>query len=563
MRKTISMFVCIIFTYYATYSCTNFLITKGATIDGSCMITYSADSHTLYGELYFWPAAQYPDNTYIDINEWDTGKYLGKIKQLNQTFSVVGNMNEFQVSIGETTFTGREELQDTTGLIDYGSLIYLTLQRSKTAREAIQIMGQLVSEYGYYSTGESFSISDPNEVWIMEMVGKGSPKIEKDKKGKIKNTVYSKGAVWVALKVPDGYISGHANHARIKNFPLNDPNNCLYAKDVIQFARDRGYFKGSDEQFSFRDAYCPMDYAALRFCEARVWSGFRKVNKEMDKFQAWLLGESSEEMPLWIKPDFKLSLSDVYKLMRDHYEGTFFDMTEGLGAGPFQCPYRWRPMTWKVDSTEYCHERAISTQQTGFSFVAQSRSWLPNPIGGINWFGVDDTYSTVYVPMYCGIQQIPYSYSAGNGDFNNFTWEAAHWVFNWVANYAYSRYSDMIIDIQKTQSELENSFFQLIPMIDQQAAELMKTQPEKALEFITNFSVNQGNMTVARWKQLGEYLLVKYMDGNIKRESKGKFLNNGYTQAAHPKHPAYNEAWYRGIIEKNPEKFRMRSLPKK
>ena len=546
----------IILSWTKSYSCTNFLVTKGASTDGSTMITYSADSHTLYGELFYRPATDYPDGAMFDVADWDSGKPLGKIKQVKHTYSVVGNMNEFQVAIGETTFGGREELVDTTSLIDYGSLMFLALQRAKTAREAIKVMVELVTEYGYYSSGESFSISDPNEVWIMEMMGKGAG---------------GKGAVWVAMRIPDGYISGHANYSRITTFPLENGKTSIssknlkkifepaievvYALDVITFARTKNIFSKDkkDNEFNFANAYCPPDYGAIRFCDARVWSGFRRVNSQMDKYLSYIMGDSPERLPLWIKPDNKLSVHDVMELMRDHFEGTPLDMTQDVGAGPYKCPYRWRPMTWKYDSIDYLHERAISTQQTGFSFVAQSRSWLPNPIGGILWFGVDDTYLTVYCPMYCGITKVPPSYAEGVADMLHFSLKSAFWVFNFVSNWTYTRYSDMIVDVQKVQWELESKFIADVPNIDKKASDLYKTDPKQALAFITDYSVNEGEMTVGRWTMLAQYLIVKYMDGNVKPEKDGKFMTNGYTQAASPGHPAYPKDWYERIVkEKGP-----------
>ncbi len=512
-------------------ACTNFLITRGATVDGSTMITYAADSHVLYGELYYTPAADHLPGEMLDIYEWDTGKYLGQIKQVPHTYSVVGNMNEHQVSIGETTFGGREELRNPEGILDYGSLMYIALQRAKTAREAIEVMTSLVEEYGYYSEGESFSIADPNEVWILEMIGKG--------KGE-------KGALWVARRIPDGYVSAHANQARIRQFPLNDPENCLYAKDVISFAREKGWFEGQDEEFSFRDTYAPVDFGGLRFCEARVYAMFHRVAPSMEFDLKYVMGDpSGKPLPLWIKPEKKLSVRDVMELMRDHFEGTPMDMTKDVGAGPFKLPYRWRPLTWVVDSVRYFNERAISTQQTGFSFVAQARGWLPDPIGGILWFGVDDTYSTVYVPMYCGIREVPKAYAVGTADFQHFSWESAWWVFNFVANYAYSRYSDMIVDIQKVQRQLEGHFLALTPEIDQAAKALYQQSPELAREYLTKYSVKQGQSTVERWKKLLTHLLWKYLDGNVKDEH-GKVT-----------HPGYPMEWYRTIVKETGDKFRV------
>ena len=534
-------------------SCTNLLISKGATTDGSTMISYNADSHVLYGELYYRPAADYPEGSWFDIYEWDTGKYLGKIKQVKHTYSVVGNMNENQVSIGETTYGGRLELIDTTAIVDYGSLMYITLQRAKTAREAIKIFSELINEYGYYSEGESFSISDANEVWILEMIGKGSPK--KDAKGKID---YSKGAVWVAILIPDGYISGHANHARITTFPFQKKNNffdpkqtVFHSPDVISFARKMGYYKGEDKAFSFSDVYAPLDFEAARFCEARVWAQFNRVNKDMAKYEQYAMGyDLINRMPLYIKPDKKLSVHDVIELMRDYYQGTKMDMTKDFGAGSYSCIVRWRPLTWKVDSTEYFNERAVSTQQTGFTFVAQSRSWLPNPIGGIFWFGVDDTYSNVYSPMYCGITKVPETYAVGNGSMMVFSDNSAFWAFNQVSNFAYTRYSDIIKEIQPVQRELETKYIETIPNIDKEASELYKKKPAKALEYITNYSVNTGNETVKRWKQLYGFLFTKYMDGNIKTTIPGQ-RNPKVSQLG------YSNEFYREIVRQTGDKFKV------
>ncbi|PIV60571.1 MAG: dipeptidase [Bacteroidetes bacterium CG02_land_8_20_14_3_00_31_25] len=534
-------------------SCTNLLISKGATTDGSTMISYNADSHVLYGELYYRPAADYPEGSWFDIYEWDTGKYLGKIKQVKHTYSVVGNMNENQVSIGETTYGGRLELIDTTAIVDYGSLMYITLQRAKTAREAIKIFSELINEYGYYSEGESFSIADANEVWILEMIGKGSPK--KDAKGKID---YSKGAVWVAILIPDGYISGHANHARITTFPFQKKNNffdpkqtVFHSPDVISFARKMGYYKGEDKAFSFSDVYAPLDFEAARFCEARVWAQFNRVNKDMAKYEQYAMGyDLINRMPLYIKPDKKLSVHDVIELMRDYYQGTKMDMTKDFGAGSYSCIVRWRPLTWKVDSTEYFNERAVSTQQTGFTFVAQSRSWLPNPIGGIFWFGVDDTYSNVYSPMYCGITKVPETYAVGNGSMMVFSDNSAFWAFNQVSNFAYTRYSDIIKEIQPVQRELETKYIETIPNIDKEASELYKKNPAKALEYITNYSVNTGNETVKRWKQLYGFLFTKYMDGNIKTTIPGQ-RNPKVSQLG------YSNEFYREIVRQTGDKFKV------
>jgi len=523
-------------------ACTNFLVTKGASANGSTYITYAADSHLLFGELYHWPAADYPADSWLDIYEWDTGKYLGKIKQVAHTYNVVGNMNEFQVAIGETTYGGRHELLHGSGLIDYGSLIYIALQRAKTAREAIKVMTDLVSEYGYYSEGESFSISDPNEVWIMEMIGKGKE---------------NKGAVWVARRIPDGYISGHANQARIRTFPLNDHDNCLYAKDVISFAKDMGWYKGKDKNFSFTDVYAPLNYGALRFCEARVWAGFRKVNSKMDKYEDYAIGDNPDNvMPLWIKPDKKLSTQDVMSLMRDHFEGTKLDMTKDIGAGPFHNPYRWRHLTWEVDSVEYCNERAAGTQQTGFSFIAESRSKIPNPIGGIIWFGVDDVSSTVYCPIYTCITETPKSFAVGNGSLMDYSDNAAFWVFNKVSNFAYTRYDMIHPEIEQKQKELENKYIKQINAVDAAAISLFKTDKTEAIAFLTDYSVNTANTMVEKWNKLFNYLFVKYMDGNVK--TKRKKPNNYKYITPNLKQPGYGEDWYKKIIKETGNHFKMK-----
>jgi dipeptidase len=537
------VFVVVIVNYQISNGCTNFLVTKGASADGSTMITYAADSHTLYGELYFQPAKDYPAGAMRDIYEWDTGKFLGKIPQPAHTYSVIGNMNEFQVSIGETTFGGRSELASQNGAImDYGSLIYVTLQRAKTAREAIKVMTGLVAEFGYYSSGESFSIADANEVWILEMIGKGENE---------------KGAVWVAVKIPDGYISGHANQARITTFPLNDKENCVYAEDVISFAKAKGWYAGENKNFSFSDVYAPVDFGGARFCDARVWAGFNKVKSGMEKYASYAKGIiehggannfPTNRLPLWVKADKKLTVQDVMGMMRDHFEGTELDMTKDLGAGPYGLPYRWRGLTWTVDSVEYCNERAISTQQTGFSFVAQSRNWLPDPIGGILWFGVDDAYSSCYAPMYCGITEIPECFKVGNGDMLTYSETSAFWTFNFVTNFTYLRYSDMIKDVQKVQSELENKFVTYVPLIDKAAETLYKNNKEEARSFITEYAVNEANNMTKEWKKLGEYLLVKYMDGNIKKEKDGKFERTEYGLAPQPIFAGYPEWWYKAIV---------------
>jgi len=533
MFKKIIILVAFFGATIASHACTNFLVGKAATVDGSTLISYNADSYFLFGALYRYPAATHAAGQLLDVHDWDSGKYLGKIKQVEKTYSVIGNMNEYQLSIGETTFGGREELVDTTAIMDYGSLIYIALQRAKTAREAIKVMTDLVEEYGYYSEGESFSIADPNEIWIMEMVGKGPG---------------NKGAVWVAQRIPDDCVSAHANQARITTFPLDDKNNCMYAHDVFAFAREKGFYKGKNKDFSFSETYAPLDYTALRACEARVWSFFRKVDPAMSKYLSYVKGETAERMPLWIKPTFKLSAQKLKDYMRDQYEGTEMDMTKGLAAGPFGSKLRCSPLTFKVDSVDYVHERPTATQQTGFTFVAQMRGWLPDYIGGVLWFGVDDAATSLYVPMYCGIKTVPECYRADNGSLLEYSPTSAFWIYNWVANYAYSKYSYMFADVKIVQSKWENDFNTLLPAIDKVATGMNEND---ARTFLTSFSCSQAENSTAAWKKLGEYLLVKYMDGNIKKEKDGKFVQNEYKIPTTIIRAGYPEEFLRQMVKEN------------
>ncbi|MCR4659493.1 MAG: C69 family dipeptidase [Bacteroidales bacterium] len=553
-------------------ACTNFLFTKGATTDGSTMITYAADSHTLYGELYYRRAADYPAGTEFMLVEWDTGKPLFKIPQVAHTYSVVGNMNEHQLAIGETTYGGREECwKSPVKGIDYGSLIYVTLQRAKTAREAIKVMTELASAYGYCSEGESFSIADPNEVWVMDFIGKRQEPVKADVAKKLKYQ-YADGAVWVARRIPDGYVCGHANQARITQFPqepkkwkktkgkglhpaissahidyIYEPEvECVYAADVVTYARACGWFDGQDADFSFCDTYAPLTFSGLRGCDARVYAMFHRVASGMDRYEKYAMGDpNAERMPLWVKPDRKISVRDAMNLMRDHYEGTAMDMTNDLGAGPFNCPYRWRPMGFEVDGQSYIHERATSTQQTGFSFVAQCRGWLPSKIGGILWFGVDDTYSTVYTPMYCGITQIPECFREGNGDMLTYSETSAFWLFNRVTNFVYSRYSDMIKDLQVVQNRLEDGYIADVARFDQRAAKAKDNEIETLLN---DFSNRQATKMMDEWRNLDRYLLVKYIDGNIKKEKNGKFERTANGMAVMPEQRPYRDEWNRMIV---------------
>ncbi len=523
-------------------ACTNILVSRGAAADGSTMITYTADSHQLYGCLYHRPAADHAPGTKVQIHEWDTGKYLGEISQVPHTYSTVGNMNEHQLIIAESTFGGRP-LGDPDGIMDYGSLIYTTLQRARTAREAIAVMSELVNEYGYASGGESFSIADPNEVWHMELIGKGSKLV----KGKNAN----KGAVWVAMRLPEGTIGMHANQARITTFPLSDPENCLYAPDVISFARASGFFSGPDAEFSFADAYCPLEFGALRGCEARVWSAFnRVVEGGMGKYLDYAMGiDASVRLPLFVKPSKKLSAKDVMWLMRDHYEDTPMDMRLGIGAGGHNLPYRWRPMHFTVDGQEYLNERATATQQTGFWFLGQARSWLPDVIGGILWFGVDDSGTSCLTPIYSSTTRIPECFREGNGHMTEYSPTSAFWLFNRVTNFAYLRYDLISADIIKVIHETENRNAAEIPAMDAAAKILYDQDPALAVDFLSNYSVSTAQRLFDRWSELDKYLLVKYIDGNVKKEENGAFKDNGNGQhiPAMPDFPGYDETWQKAV----------------
>lgn len=542
MKKILLLTVLALLAQNRVFGCTNLLVGKYASVDGSTMITYSADSYALFGELYHWPAKKYAKGERLKVYEWDSGKYLGEIAQAEQTYNVVGNINEYQVTIGETTFGGREELVNPEGIIDYGSLIYITLQRAKTAREAIKIMTDLVAEYGYYSSGESFSIGDANEVWIMEMIGKG--------KG-------NKGAVWVAVRIPDDCIAAHANQARIQQFPLNDSKNCIYSKDVISFAKEKGYYTGSDKDFSFAKAYNPLDFGGQRYCEARVWSFFNRYNKDMAKFVTYAKGETQDPMPLYIKPDRKLSLSDTKEMMRDHYEGTALDWSNDVGAGPFHAPYRWAPLEWEVDSVKYCNERPIATQQTAFTFVSQMRSWLPNAIGGVLWFGTDDAAQTVFTPVYCSITNTPECYRKGNGDLYTFSWTSSFWIQNWVSNMVYSKYNYMHADLAKVRQELETKFLTQQEATEKEALELYKKSADKASDFLTQYSIDQAQYAFDKWKKLGEFLVIKYMDGIVRKEKDGEFIRNEHGQPSSPQRVGYSKEHYQRVVRETGDRFKV------
>jgi dipeptidase len=551
-------------------ACTSYLVTKGASFDGSTMISYAADSHIRYGELYWHQGGDWPAGTMITLYDRGTNKALGQIPQASKTYKVVGFLNEFQVSMGETTFGGREELYDTTGIVDYGSLMFLALQRSKNAREAIKTIIQLTKEYGYASSGESFSIADQNEVWIMEIIGKGTEMVYDKKLKKYFNK--NKGIVFVAIKIPDGYVSAHANHSRITKFPLRDGIKSItsedldkifnpevevvYAYDVIEFARSKGFFNGKDEEFSFSDAYAPMNFEAARFCELRVWAFFNRINSEMNKYWDIACGNDlTQRLPLYIKPDKKLKVSDLFAAKRDYLQGTELDMSKDAGAGPFGLPYRWRPLTWKFNDKEYFNERVTVTQQTGFSFVSQMRNWLPDEIGGIYWFGVDDAGSCVYVPFYCGITRPAKKWAQDYGSILKYVDDAAFWVFNRVAHFKYLFYDRVQPEIENQQQMLEQKFFDYQPAIEIAALELFKNDPRKAKEFLTDYSCNMADNVVDYWNEFGNFLMVKYLDGNVKHEMDGKFIENGYGYPKAPMFPGYPPQWKEDVVNKTGDKF--------
>eukprot|EP01004_Peranema_trichophorum_P002841 NODE_1869_length_1774_cov_49.430648_g1587_i0.p1 GENE.NODE_1869_length_1774_cov_49.430648_g1587_i0~~NODE_1869_length_1774_cov_49.430648_g1587_i0.p1 ORF type:complete len:561 (-),score=113.38 NODE_1869_length_1774_cov_49.430648_g1587_i0:90-1736(-) len=520
-------------------ACTNFLVTKGASDSGTPLIAYNADDFTLYGALYYWPSGPHPAGSTRKIIDWDTGKYLGEIPEAPYTYNVVGNMNEFQLTIAETTYGGLDILGHQTGaILDYGSLIYITLQRAKTAREAITTLTGLANKYGYASSGETFSIADQNEVWVMDLIGKGEGTL---------------GVVWVAMKIPDGYISGHANQARIRTFPLNDTENCMYAPDVIDFARSKGLYPkdAPDDLFSFSDTFNPISFEGARFCEARVWAGFREVDPSINSYLDYVRGaDLKNRMPLWIQPNRKVSLNDTFNWLRNHYEGTWLDFRYDVGAGDGQAPYRLRPLTWQVKGVNYCNERSAGTQQTGFTMVGQIRPGLPTGIGGILWLGVDDANFAVHVPFYSGMTRIPQEYA--DGDFSAFQFDKAFWVFNLVANFVYPNYYLVEPEVRQKINSYFNKFLADIADLDPKLQQLYKTNPSAAIEMATNYSVSAGSTVVKEWLQFWQYLFVKYMDGS------SRYSVAGETKPV-VSYPGYTDAWRGRIVAETGDHYRVLS----
>jgi len=571
MRKLVlSLLALLVLATIEASACTSYLVTNGASADGSNMISYAGDSHIRYGQLYFRPRATWPEGAMQTIYDRSSNRPLGQIPYPRETYQVIGFMNEHQVAIGESTFGGRKELIDTTGIIDWGSIMFLGLERGKTAREAIKAMVELVEEYGYYSSGQSYSIADPNEVWILEIIGKGMD-IKTERRSK-KTYNANKGAVWVAMRVPDGYISAHANHARITTFPkedgvksissknldkiLNPEVEVVYSHDVVDFARAKGYYNGDGSDFSFSDTYAPLDFGSARFCELRVWAMFDQVSDDMGQYWDYATGMAQgPRMPLWIKPSKKLTPRDLMEFKANHLEGTELDMSKDVGAGPQGLPYRWRPMTWEYQGKKYFHERTTATQQTAFSWVAQVRKNMPNAIGGIFWYGLDDANLSVHVPFYIGMESVPYTHSEDNGDILSYSETSAFWVFQRVSHFTYLFYDRAIVDIRKKQNELRDKFEAFIPAIDKAAMMLYEQDPKLATQFLKEFSHNTAINTVNEWRDLGNFLLVKYLDGNVKQEENGEFLRNPWGFPLSPKHPEYPDSWKKTIIEETGDKF--------
>ena len=532
-----SMAVCTIVA--SAFACTNFIVGKKASTDGSVICSYNADSYGAYMPLYHYPAAKHQKGDKRKVYEWDTNKYLGEIDEALETYNVVGNINEWQVTIGETTYGGREEMADSTGIIDYGSLIYIALQRSKSAREAIQVMTSLVEQYGYCSEGETFTICDPNEAWIMEMQGCGPDR-----------SVSKERTVWVAMRVPDDCICAHANQSRIGKFDMKDKQNVLYSKNVIKFARKKGWFTGRDEEFSWKKAYAAPDFSGRRICDARAWSFFNMYKKGMDRYIPWIMGidKDAEDFPLWVVPDKKLSVQDVMTAMRNHFEGTPLEIdSTDIGGGIWQMPYRVTPLYFKLDGKKYFNERPVSTQQTAFSFVSQMRSWLPREMGGCFWFGNDDGNMVAYVPIYCSMTRRPECFNAPGADDITFSDKSAFWVCNWVSNMVYPRYSAMFPDLKQVRDSLEKSYFAQQPEVENKAKAM---QPAEMQKFLNDYSIEQAQTMLARWKQLATFLIVRHNDmARRPVDAQGRFYRNKHGLGATVERPGIPQPFARKLVK--------------
>lgn len=525
-------------------ACSNFIVGKKASVDGSVMCSYSADDYGMFQYLCHYPAAKHAKGEMRKIFDWDSNKYHGEIPEAAETYNVIGNINEWQVTIGETTYGGREEMVDSTGIMDYGSLIYVALQRSKTAREAIKVMTTLANTYGYNSGGETFTICDPNEAWIMEMMGKGAG---------------SKGAVWVALRIPDDAICAHANQSRIGKFNMKDKKNVMYAKDVVSFARSKGWFKGKDADFSWKMAYAKPDFSGRRFCDARAWAMLNHFY-DMSPYLDWALGKNpdAQDMPLWVVPNKKVSVQDVENVMRDHYEGTPLSVADGsdIGGGIWEMPYRPTPLMYKVDGKQYFNERPVSTQQSGFVFVSQMRSWLPREIGGVFWFANDDANMAAFTPVYCSMTQRPECYNTPGADALHFSKKNAYWVCNMTSNMVYPRYSLMFPTLKEVRDSLDNSYFAAQAGVEKKAQELYAQNPQAAVKYLNDYSVEKAQQMLARWNQLFEFMVVKYNDMIIKPTDKnGTFKKTPYGLGARPARPGYPEKFAKQLVKQSGDKF--------
>ena len=525
-------------------ACSNFIVGKKASVDGSVMCSYSADDYGMFQYLCHYPAAKHAKGEMRKIYDWDSNKYHGEIPEAAETYSVIGNINEWQVTIGETTYGGREEMVDSTGIMDYGSLIYVALQRSKTAREAIKVMTTLANTYGYNSEGETFTICDPNEAWIMEMMGKGAG---------------SKGAVWVALRIPDDAVCAHANQSRIGKFNMKDKKNVMYAKDVVSFARSKGWFQGKDADFSWKMAYAKPDFSGRRFCDARAWSMLNHFY-DMTPYLDWALGKNpnAQDMPLWVVPNKKVSVKDVENVMRDHYEGTPLSVADGsdIGGGIWEMPYRPTPLMYKVDGKQYFNERPVSTQQSGFVFVSQMRSWLPREIGGVFWFANDDANMAAFTPVYCSMTERPECYNTPGADALHFSKKNAYWVCNMTSNMVYPRYSLMFPTLKEVRDSLDNSYIAAQAGVEKKAQELYAQNPQAAVKYLNDYSVEKAQQMLARWNQLFEFMVVKYNDMIIKPTDKnGTFEKTQYGLGARPVRPGYPEKYAKELVKQSGDKF--------
>ena len=529
-------------TVLSSWACTNIIVGKKASVDGSVLVSYSADSYGCYGVMQHFAPGCHPQGSVRPVYDWETNAYKGTIPEAPVTYNVVGNMNEHQVTIAETTFGGREELVDTTGLLDYGSLIYIALQRSRTAREAIDVMTSLVEEYGYCSEGETFTLADPQEAWIMEMVGKG-PGV--------------KGAVWVAVRIPDDCVCAHANQSRIHRFMHYDKKECLFAKDVVSFARSKGLYKGKDKDFDFAATYCPIDFSGARACEARVWGFYRLCVDGMDRYFEYASGKdlTATPMDLFYRPNKQLSVQDVQAAMRDQYEGTPLDMTHDAGAGVYQSPYRPRPLFWEHEGKKYFNERPIGTQQSSFTFVAQMRASLPDAIGGVLWFANDDSKTSAYTPVYCCVDTIPACYTKTSGDDVSFSFKSAFWMCNWVANMVYPRFSLLYPDLEKRRTALEKSFFNQQQEVEAKALQLYGQDSKKAVAYLTDYSTAIADRMMEEWMQLAQFLIVKYNDNVVKPETDGVFLRTKDGLGAKVQSVGYPKATYDRIIKETDDRF--------